>query len=297
MLELDEQTLSESTEDDVELDASTSEETLGETVPEPDAEDTGDTQGSDTGEEADDESEGIGPVPYPVFAPVRRELTETKRKLESYQQLLSDPDVAIAIKQVRDAKVATVDDDEMDEVILEDKDESEFEDDVTYIMYQELQRQQRARIESRKQEKDAQRREEARRTEAQQAESLKHYETFTGAVKEISTADKMPLDETDQEAVLEQALILEAGLMQLGKPVDYAMLAKQAYALVKPQIEASVAKRKSALQAERDKALRTKKAVLAGGRVADTSGPSSGGRLDEDPREAFERQYREIYGD
>lgn len=287
--------VNESAEEEAELEESASESEATEDEAEPDAE-TGDTAAESSSDETEDPDEpAIGPVPYDRFREVNEKAKTAAQEAEYYKQLLEDPDIAAAVQSAYAQKQGQPVDDTRylapGEVLLPERDVDEFVDDLDYIRYNNERAQQQQRINQAKyQVLDQQKQAAAAQQEAQTE--------FLTTLTQLTKAEKMVLSEEDQTAVVEMAEVLELGLLQKRRPISYSALAKQAYALVKPQLEANKTKAKLAAEAARGATVRTQKARIAAGQVGPVGGASVGADVEyANPREAMEAAYRLAYGE
>lgn len=277
----EEQAINESAEEIADPDSPTGEETQTETTPEPAAEgETGDTQESQAGAEA--EGDTYGPVPYDRFSEVNQERKRYKEQAEFYQQLLSNPAIAAALQGSQGE--GTTGPTEGQEGFLPDKEDYEFDSDIqrdSYRAQQRIERQFHAYMER------------AQSEYQKQARS-----TFFATVDELSSADKFVLSEEDRQKLEGQGYILQRGLEGAKQPVDFATIARQAYQILKPELQATAEKRKAGLQNQRDAAVRQQKQRTSAGQVGDMGGPGSGSTPQyDDDDEAFEANYRAAYGE
>lgn len=269
---------------EVESPATEEEVTEEEAAAEPETE-QGVTE-EEPGELEDEDDLDAPKIPRRRLNEVASQRDQYKQEAEYYKQLVQNPQALQTLTGEDESRFLAP-----GEVLLPEKAADEFYEELDYIRYNNERAQQQYRIQQAK----------SQAVESQQKQyqaQQQAIQDFTNTLDALAKSDNVALTEADLAAIREQGEILELGYIQKRKSVSYADLAKQAYNLVRPQLEAGKEKAKLAAKTQRTEQVLGQKKRVVSGQVGTIGGASVAAEKQfKSPQEAMEAAYREAYGE
>lgn len=269
---------------EVESPATEEEVTEEEAVAEPETEE-GVTE-EEPGELEDEDDLDAPKIPRRRLNEVASQRDQYKQEAEYYKQLVQNPQALQTLTGEDESKFLAP-----GEVLLPEKASDEFYEELDYIRYNNERAQQQYRIQQAK----------SQAVESQQKQyqaQQQAIQDFTNTLDALAKSDNVALTDADLAAIREQGEILELGYIQKRKSVSYADLAKQAYNLVRPQLEAGKEKAKLAAKTQRTEQVLGQKKRVVSGQVGTVGGASVAAEKQfKSPQDAMEDAYRQAYGE